>query len=73
MDSISLTKTSVKKQFASIVFATVSFIVALAWNSFFTKWIGDRKRNVNFTLLYAVFATIVGVIVASIAFGWAED
>lgn len=63
-------RASFKKQLVSIVLATVSFIVALAWNQFFVVWIGAKKkeRNVNFSFLYAFLATLIGVAVAALVY-----
>jgi RsiW-degrading membrane proteinase PrsW (M82 family) len=63
---------SLKKQFAEIVFAIVSLVVALAWNSFFTKWIGDRNKSTNFTLLYAFLATVAGVVIVTVAYSFVD-
>ena len=63
-------RTSINKQIVSVVLATVSFIVALAWNQFFTVWIGTKRkeRNVSFSFLYAFLATLIGIAVAALVY-----
>lgn len=68
MSSVTL-RGSVQKQFGTLVMATVSFIVALAWNQFFTIWIGSKKdRNVRFSFFYAVAATVIGLMLAAFVY-----
>ena len=67
-----LEQNTLKKQFAEILFAIVSFVVALAWNSFFTKWIADRNKSTGFTLLYAFLATVLGVILVTVAYSFID-
>ena len=60
------------KQFAAILFAIVSFIVALAWNSFFTKWLGSEQKSHWFLLGYSIVATIAGVLLVAMVYSWVD-